>query len=69
MDTADDDEKNMALSDQKFSCRTSDGRFGTVTDFDGTSGAALRPARVKIQVEGVLTVISNFTMEQMHLEL
>ena len=44
----------MSLSDQKFSCRTSDGRFGTVTDFDGTSGAALGPARVTyIQVEGV----------------
>ena len=44
----------MAISDQKFSCRTSDGRFGTVTDFDGTSGAALGPARVTyIQVEGV----------------
>ena len=44
----------MALSDQKFSCRTSDGRFGTVTDFDGTSGAAIGPARITyIQVEGV----------------
>ena len=41
-------------SDQKFSCRTSDGRFGTVTDFDGTSGQALGPARVTyIQAEGV----------------
>ena len=44
----------MALSDQKFSCRTSDGRFGTVTDFDGTSGAAIGHARITyIKVEGV----------------
>ncbi len=44
----------MSLSDQKFSCRTSDGRFGTVTDFDGTSGAAIGPARITyIQVDGV----------------
>ena len=43
----------MAISDQKFSCRTSDGRVGTVTDFDGTSGAALGPARVTyIQAHG-----------------
>ena len=55
----------MALSDQKFSCRTSDGRFGTVTDFDGTSGAAIGPARITyIQVEGVAIVILNYTIAQ-----
>ena len=45
----------MSLSDQKFSCRTSDGRFGVVTNADGTSGQEfLGPARVTyIQVEGV----------------
>ena len=47
----------MSLSDQKFSCRTSDGRFGTVTDFDGTSGAALGPARVTyIQATGITNI-------------
>ena len=29
----------MAISDQKFSCRTSDGRFGVVTDADGTNSS------------------------------
>ena len=45
----------MATSDQKFSCRTSDGRFGVVTNADGTSGQEfIGPARITyIQVEGV----------------
>ena len=41
----------MATSDQQFSCRTSDGRFGRTTD---ASSAFIGPARITyIQVEGV----------------
>jgi len=41
----------MATSDQQFSTRTSDGRFGRATD---ASGSFIGPARITyIQVEGV----------------
>ena len=41
----------MATSDQQFSTRTSDGRFGKATD---ASGSFIGPARITyIQVEGV----------------
>ena len=41
----------MATSDQQFSCRTSDGRFGRTTD---ASSSFIGPARITyIQVEGV----------------
>ena len=41
----------MATSDQQFSCRTSDGRFGRATD---ASSDFIGPARITyIQVEGV----------------
>ena len=41
----------MATSDQQFSCRTSDGRFGRVTN---ASSDYIGPARITyIQVEGV----------------
>ena len=41
----------MATSDQQFSCRTSDGRFGRATD---ASGSFIGPARITyIQAEGV----------------
>ena len=41
----------MATSDQQFSCRTSDGRFGRTTD---ASSNYIGPARITyIQVEGV----------------
>ena len=41
----------MATSDQQFSCRTSDGRFGRATN---ASGSYIGPARITyIQVEGV----------------
>ena len=41
----------MATSDQQFSCRTSDGRFGRATD---ASSYFIGPARITyIQVEGV----------------
>ena len=41
----------MATSDQQFSCRTSDGRFGRATD---ASSNFIGPARITyIQAEGV----------------
>ena len=43
----------MSLSDQKFSCRTSDGRFGTVTDFDGTSTSGSLQFQAKFSSEGL----------------
>jgi hypothetical protein len=41
----------MATSDQQFSCRTSDGRFGRTTN---ATGSFIGPARITyIQAEGV----------------
>ena len=54
----------MATSDQQFSTRTSDGRFGRTTN---ATGSFIGPARITyIQAEGVANSnLTNYMMEQM----